>query len=250
MPKLYSYPGTCTSKHRGNSDRRTLAAVELLSCRSPGRQSMALVPMAHPDIAGIFLEIAGGLLLSSLRTHYVAIELCKTCKEYTLYYLFISTASVHLNFHASLCLHVIILYMYLNCCSCLWSWETKATLNSFSIIYFYKRTTVKINQRYAGFYCYFFNFGGYFPHIAAVLKLKRCTAEKVPWKYNPLHSRKINKQGHPNFQLVLVQYAGNGWRTVKGSLRLGRGYGTVTGRFEAGIQAQCEDGSSPRKTAC
>lgn len=61
---------------------------------------------------------------------------------------------------------------------------------------------------------------------------------------------KINKQGHPNFQLVLVQYAGNGSGTVKGSLRLGRGYGTVTGRFEAGIQAQCEDGSSPRKTAC
>lgn len=104
----------------------------------------------------------GGLLLSSLHTHCVAIELCQTCKEYTFYYLFISMASVHLNFHASFCLHVIVLYMYLSCCSCLWSWGTKATPNSFSIIYFYKRTTVKINQRYAGFYRYFFNFGGYF----------------------------------------------------------------------------------------
>lgn len=37
------------------------------------------------------------------------------------------------------------------------------------------------------------------------LKLKLCTAEKMPWKYNPLHSRKINKQGHPNFQLVLCR---------------------------------------------
>lgn len=48
------------------------------------------------------------------------------------------------------------------------------------------------------------------PRAAAILKLKRCTAEKVPWKYNLLHSMKINKQGHPNFQLVLGQNAGNG----------------------------------------
>lgn len=158
----YSCSSTFISKHRGNSDILTLSAVELHSCRNPGRQSSTLLPMAHPDIVGIFLESAGGLFLFSLHTHYVAIELCKTCKEHISYYLFISMASVHLKFHASLCLHVIILYIYLNCFSCLWSWDTKATLNSFSIIYFYKRTTVKINQRYAAFYCYFFNFGGYF----------------------------------------------------------------------------------------
>ena len=46
------------------------------------------------------------------------------------------------------------------------------------------------------------------------LKWKHWTAEKMPWKYNLLHSRKINKQGHPNFQLELVQNAGSGRRSV------------------------------------
>lgn len=50
------------------------------------------------------------------------------------------------------------------------------------------------------------------------LKWKCCTTEKMPWKYNPLHSRKINKQGHPNFQLVLMLNAGNGKRSVQGAL--------------------------------
>lgn len=82
------------------------------------------------------------------------------------------------------------------------------------------------------------------------LKLKLCTAEKMPWKYNPLHSRKINKQGHPNFQLVLVQNAGNGKRSVQGALGwIADMEQWQTGRLERGTQAQCEDGRSPRKTA-
>ena len=80
------------------------------------------------------------------------------------------------------------------------------------------------------------------------LKLKCCTAEKMPWKYNPLHSRKINKQGHPNFQLVLVQSAGNGKRSVPGAP--GRVVDTAQGQEGwKGMPAQCEDGPSPRKTA-
>lgn len=50
------------------------------------------------------------------------------------------------------------------------------------------------------------------------LKSKRCTAEKGPREHKPLHSRKINKRGHPNFQLVLVLTAGNGRRCVQGAL--------------------------------
>lgn len=67
-----------------------------------------------------------------------------------------------------------------------------------------------------------------FSSYCCSLKWKRCTAEKIPWKYNPLHSRKINKQGHPNFQLVLRQNAGNGKRSVQGTL--GRVVGREQGR--------------------
>lgn len=81
------------------------------------------------------------------------------------------------------------------------------------------------------------------------LKLKLCTAEKMPWKYNPLHSRKINKQGHPNFQLVLVQNAGNGKRSVQGALGWVSDMEQWQGGWKGEHRHNSEDGQSPRKTA-
>lgn len=80
------------------------------------------------------------------------------------------------------------------------------------------------------------------------LKLNRRTAEKMPWKYNPPHSRKINKQGHPNFQLEPQPHAGNGMRSVQGALGHGGAMGTggeaVTAPFTlAGRKSQASKGS-------
>lgn len=76
------------------------------------------------------------------------------------------------------------------------------------------------------------------------LKLNRRTAEKMPWKYNPPHSRKINKQGHPNFQLEPQPHAGNGMRSVQGALGRGGAMGTggeaVTAPFTLAGRHYCQ----------
>lgn len=82
------------------------------------------------------------------------------------------------------------------------------------------------------------------------LKLNRRTAEKMPWKYNPPHSRKINKQGHPNFQLEPQPHAGNGMRSIQGALGRGGAMGTggeaVTAPFTlAGRHCQASREAAP-----
>lgn len=89
----------------------------------------------------------------------------------------------------------------------------------FPLVTIYKGSTANSNRGYSLLLlCVCVLMGTGFSSHCPSLKLKRCTAEKMPWKYNPLHSRKMNKQGHPNFQLVLVLNAGNGKRSVQGAL--------------------------------
>lgn len=146
---------------------------------------------------------------------------------------------------------LVCLYAPLNDCNLERQKQHRMLKNPFPANFPHIKTRVQINQRYAVSFCV--------RARATALSLKRqrfwnwnvAPLRKCHENITLLHSMKINKQGHPNFQLVLQQNAGNGLRAVRGRLRLGRGHGTVTGRFAAKeYKAQCEDGSSPRKTTC